>query len=229
MRSDSMARLLALAEVVAVVAAGFTTRAVLRQLGAGIVSGSLAILILLALATWLLRRRGIGWRELGVRRPADIGVAAAWTAGLLFVDMLLVPSLTGLLGNALGWPRQHLDAFADLHGHLLRYLVLLIPISWGSAAFGEELIFRGFLTRRMSDMLGGTRGADIAATLAQAALFALGHAYLGPRGMMNAGALGLAGGLVYRWNGRNLWPLFIAHGLVDTIGISVLYFGVPHS
>jgi membrane protease YdiL (CAAX protease family) len=229
MTADSRSRVLALAEVAAVMVAGFAIRALMRQLGAGVASGSLSIVVLLTLTTWLLRRRGLGWRELGVRRPADLGIAAAWTAGLLMVDLLLVPALTALVGDSLGWPRQQLDAFAGLRGNLMRFLVLLIPISWGSAAFGEELIFRGFLARRIADVFGATPRADLLANLAQAGLFALGHAYLGPRGMLNAGALGLAAGLVYRGNGRNLWPLFFAHGLVDTIGISVLYSGVPHS
>ena len=26
----------------------------------------------------------------------------------------------------------------------------------------------------------------------------------------------------------NLWPLFIAHGLVDSVGITALYLGVAH-
>jgi hypothetical protein len=65
--------------------------------------------------------------------------------------------------------------------------------------------------------------------LGQATLFAFGHAYLGPRGMLNAGALGLLGGLCYLWNGRNLWPLFIAHGLVDSVGLTALFLGLARS
>jgi membrane protease YdiL (CAAX protease family) len=71
--------------------------------------------------------------------------------------------------------------------------------------------------------------AETAAAFGQATLFALGHSYLGPRGMLNAGALALVAGLGYRWNGRNLWPLFMAHGLVDSVGLTALYLGVAHS
>ena len=64
--------------------------------------------------------------------------------------------------------------------------------------------------------------------LAQASLFGLGHAYLGPRGIMNAAAIGLVSGAVYWANGRNLWPLVIAHGLVDSVGLTMLRLGVSH-
>jgi membrane protease YdiL (CAAX protease family) len=229
MTSDVRSRTIALTDVLTVTAVGVAIPVVLGRLGAAVAVGVLSIVVTLTIATLLLKRRGVSWSDLGCRRPQDVGAAAAWAIGLFLVDMLLIPPLTSMLANALGWPGQHLEAFADLRGNLTRYLVLLIPISWGSAAFGEELVFRGFVARRLSDAFGGTGNAELAATLGQAVLFALGHAYLGPRGMLNAGALGLVAGLSYRWNGRNLWPLFIAHGLVDSAGITALYLGVAHS
>jgi membrane protease YdiL (CAAX protease family) len=51
---------------------------------------------------------------------------------------------------------------------------------------------------------------------------------MGPRGVMNAAAIGLVSGVVYRANGRNLWPLVIAHGLVDSVGLTMLRVGVSH-
>jgi len=29
--------------------------------------------------------------------------------------------------------------------------------------------------------------------------------------------------------GRNLWPVMVAHGLVDTLGFTMLYLGIPLS
>jgi uncharacterized protein len=218
----------AILEVILVAAFGMATHGLLRHLGAGFVGGGLATLMTAALATWLLRRRALGWRDLGWRRPAHLGLAAAWTLGLFLIAMLLVPLTVTLIANALDLPAQNFSAFADLPGNLARYLVLLIPIAWGTAAFGEELIFRGFIANRLADALGNTKIADTAAVLGQATLFGLAHSYLGPRGMLNAGALGLASGIVYRLNGRNLWPLFIAHGLVDSVGITAIYLGIAH-
>ena len=229
MSTTGRSRATALFEVLAVTGIAYLTRAVLHHFGVGFASGAVATVVALVVATTLLWRRGTGWRDLGCRRPPSMPIAAMWTVGLFLVDMLLVPSLVFVLANALHLPAQRLEAFDQLRGNLALYLELLVPITWGSAAFGEELMFRGFLTQRLTDALGGTGRAELVAVVGQAALFAFGHAYLGPRGMLNAGALGLLGGLCYLWSGRNLWPLFIAHGLVDSVGLTVLFLGSAHS
>ena len=156
---------------------------------------------------------------------AQLGQAVRWSLGLFLVDMLVLPVVVDTVSNALGLPPQQLGAFAALKGNAFEYLVLLLPVSWGIAAFGEELLYRGFVYRRLTDAIGQTSWASTFALLGQAVLFALGHAYLGSRGMLNAGTLGLVASLAYVRNGRNLWPLIIAHGLVDTVGITALHLG----
>lgn len=219
----------ALFEVLAVTSIAYLTRAGLHHFGAGFASGALATVVAVAIATVFLHRRDTGWRELGCRRPQSMRIAAIWTLGLFLADMLLIQALVFVLANALHLPAQRLEAFDRLRGNLALYLELLVPITWGTAAFGEELIFRGFMMRRLTDALGSTRRAELGAVVGQATLFGFAHAYLGPRGMLKAGVLGLFGGLCYRWNGRNLWPLFIAHGLVDSVGLTVLFLGMAHS
>jgi membrane protease YdiL (CAAX protease family) len=221
-------RVSALLEVAMVVIVGILAHGWLRSLEMGVGITSLGTVAMFALATWLLRRRGIHWRDLGLRRPENLGQAVRWGLGLFLVDMLLLPITVDTVSNALGLPPQQLGAFAALKGNTFEYLVLLLPVAWGIAAFGEELLYRGFIYHRLTDALGRRGWATAVALLAQAVLFALGHAYLGPRGMLNAGTLGLVASLAYLRNGRNLWPLIIAHGLVDTVGITTLYLGVAH-
>jgi len=228
MPGTSDSRTAALLEVAAVVVLGLVVRGWLRGQNLGVGFTALGTLATLALATWLLARRHTSWRDIGFRRPEVLGVAALWALGLFLVDMLAVPAIVRGVSDALNLSPQDLSAFSDLEGNTLRYLVLLIPVTWGVAAFGEELLYRGFIYRRLSDAFGRTHWASAFAQLAQAVLFALGHAYLGPRGMLNAGTLGLAAGLAFMGNGRNLWPLILAHGLVDTVGITALYLGVAH-
>jgi membrane protease YdiL (CAAX protease family) len=104
---------------------------------------------------------------------------------------------------------------------------MLFPVTWGAAAFGEEMLFRGFMMTRLLAIIGSDGFAARAlAVIGQAALFAAGHAYLGPRGVIAAGLLGVVFSTLYFRNGRNLWPLFIAHGLIDTVSLTLLYFGV---
>jgi len=33
---------------------------------------------------------------------------------------------------------------------------------------------------------------------------------------------------VYLADGRNLWPLIVAHGLVDTVNLTLLHLGAVH-
>lgn len=228
MLKDGDSRGVALAEVAAIVIVGILAHGWLRGLKLGVGVTTLGTLATFALATWLLFRRGFHWRDLGLRRPDNLRMAAVWGLGLFLVDMLLLPPIIESLSRALSLPPQRLGAFSGLTGNTIQYLVLLVPITWGIAAFGEELIYRGFIYQRLTDAMGRTGWATTVAIPAQAVLFALGHAYLGPRGMLNAGALGLAAGLAYLANGRNLWPMCIAHGLVDTVGITALYLGVAH-
>ena len=47
----------------------------------------------------------------------------------------------------------------------------------------------------------------------------------GTRGAVTAGMVAVVYGIVYRVNGRNLWPLVIAHGVTDTVSLVALYFG----
>jgi hypothetical protein len=121
-----------------------------------------------------------------------------------------------------------MEAFAHMQGHVGLYLVMLIPVGWGAAAFGEEMIYRGYIFRRLMYAFGGNNLAVAFALVAQTLLFALGHLYLGPRGMLNAALVGLTSGVAYLANGRVLWPLIIAHGLVDSVALTALYLGMAH-
>lgn len=174
------------------------------------------------------RAGGESWRSLGWRRPPSIGAAAAWTIGTFLVLIAVLPALLQPIAAALGLPPQHLERLGDLRGDLTRFLILLLPLGWGTAAFGEEMLFRGYFNTRLARAFGGGRVALAAAAVGQAALFGLVHLYLGPKGVLNAFAIGLVSAAVYAANGRNLWPLILAHGLVDTVGLTALRLGLPH-
>lgn len=47
----------------------------------------------------------------------------------------------------------------------------------------------------------------------------------GPTGVANIFVLALVFGAVYLRSGRNLWPLIAAHGIIDTVGITLIYLG----
>jgi uncharacterized protein len=73
-------------------------------------------------------------------------------------------------------------------------------------------------------MFGGSRGAWIAACIAQGALFGLAHAYQNPLGIAITGTLGILMGLLVLASARNLWPVIIGHGLFDASRFVLFYF-----
>ena len=52
----------------------------------------------------------------------------------------------------------------------------MLAISWTTAAFGEEVLFRDFLQGHLRDWLCGAAGAGVLSAALQAVLFGLGHA-----------------------------------------------------
>ncbi len=183
--------------------------------------GQWALACALCAAGWRMHRAGVGVADLGLRRPAHWPRAIGWAMVAYLGAILLNALVVAPLSNALGLAALDTTALGDLRGNLPRLAGMLL-LTWTLVAFGEELLFRGFLLTRLESMLG----SGGAAVLAQALLFGAGHAYLGARGALTAGAVGLAFGTVYLFAGRNLWPLVIAHGLIDSVSLVALFGGV---
>ena len=93
------------------------------------------------------------------------------------------------------------------------------------AAVGEEVVYRGFIQTRIAQMFGGSAAAWAIAIVAQAAIFIVTHAYQDVTGMIQVFCYALAAGALYVACGRSLWPLILAHGLVDTVVMTDFYLG----
>lgn len=192
----------------------------------------LAFASVLVLIGWL-RWRGEGMAQFGLVVPrrwlALIGLGIALALAQIVLDSL-VRSVTTPLIVAWTGADPHLDAktFAAIEGNLDLYLMVL-PCVWLFAAFGEEFLYRGYLMTRLSQLLGGGRAAWALAIVGQAVLFALAHWYQGPVGMVPIGIGAVLTGIATLAWGRNLWPAMIAHGLIDTLGFTLLYLGKPLS
>lgn len=187
------------------------------------VPARMAVLVLLA--TLLLARAGQGWRDVGLRAPASAWRVLGLVLGGYVAVAAVGAALTLAVLPALGIAPKTAALFAALRGDTAEYLYWLLPVAWGSAAFGEELLFRGFLQSRLEGLFGSGRGAALFAVLAQAAIFGALHAYQGPGGALLAAGTGLVLGSVYLVGGRNLWPCILLHGLVDTVSLTALYLG----
>ena len=86
-----------------------------------------------------------------------------------------------------------------------------------SAGFGEETAYRGYA---ISALVVATGSATLALTLTSATFGVL-HAYQGPIGVVRTGVVGLIMGAAFLYTG-SLWPLMIAHALIDLFAGLVL-------
>lgn len=190
----------------------------------------LRMLLLLALATGVLRLQGLGWRDVGLRRPRWGRFAAAVPVGWVLC-LACAGAVRGLqsLSQTPSGPGVDYAAFAPITHHLGEYLFWLLPASWGSAAFGEEMLFRGVILFGLSRAFGDGRWGTAAAIVMQGVLFGALHIYQGVSGATVAAALGVGLGLVWWGSGRSLWAGIVIHGLIDSSAMTVIYLGLlPH-
>lgn len=187
------------------------------------------MLLIVLVATGLLHASGLRWSDVGLSRPKPL-----WRVPLLVVGGYLLvgggaAALTAVVLPRLGLEAQPHLLFAGLKGNTGEYLYWLIPVAWGSAAFGEELVFRGFIQSQLTQLFGGRGVAALLAALLQAVIFGVLHAYQGLGGALIAGFTGCALGLVYIAGGRNLWACILLHGLIDSVSLTAIYLGAVPS
>jgi membrane protease YdiL (CAAX protease family) len=178
-------------------------------------------LFIFVLAWISLRRRGLGWREVGLVKPVR------WGAGLLigccagaamevFSTFVSVP----LLSRCLGQPPSLAD-FRPLVGNLRLVLILLVPLWLGSAL--EELVYRGYLMGRVAGIGGGSRVSWVVSLLLVSAFFGWGHEGQDVTGMLQEGFAGLLLGLIYLGCGRTLYVPCVAHAVSNTVAFLLIY------
>jgi len=180
----------------------------------------------LFLVAWAsLRLRGSGWRAAGLKVDRrwvallGIGVAAgaAFWAFEFFVETPILYRLTGRYPD--------LDVFSELVGNL-RFLAILIALNLVLAAFGEEMVWRGYALPRVAEILGDSRVAWVAALVAVNAAFGLAHLYQGESGTVQASVQGVLLGILYLATGRNLLAPIAAHFTANNCDFVAIYLGL---
>lgn len=179
-------------------------------------------------AIWLgLRLRGQGWSHLGLasdsfRRPALW--PTLWKSAVVFVAAILAFVL-GAIAMAMVFGRPQPADFSGynyLSGNLPMLATALVSVFLVSS-LGEEVIYRGFLIRRLEALGGGGKTALRAALLVSSIIFGLVHFAWGPTGMVQTGFMGLALGIAFVAVKRDLWILVLAHFYMDAILMVQMY------
>ena len=179
----------------------------------------------LFLIAWVsLRLRRIQWKQIGFTLYRNwvttLLLGIAFGVGLEVFDLFgKQPLLTRLLGKP-----PDLSNFLAVRGNL-KLALILIALIWVFAAFGEELVYRGYLMNRVADLGRGTRTAWIVSLFLISALFGLFHYDQGLTGIIEEGSDGLILGAMYLACRCNLAVPIVAHGVCDTVDITLLFLG----
>ena len=185
-----------------------------------------AYLLAIVIATAVLKAQGSGWRELGLARPESWsktivkGLGALLALAVLFIGSQII--LTSAPDLALQ-PSDQSDYNALTAN--LPMLLVMIAAAWTSVVFGEEMLFRAFLTVSLAGALGNLKAKWALALAGSSLLFGLAHYDWGPAGMVETAIMGLVLGFIYLRSGRNLWITIIAHALANTIKFGLFYAG----
>lgn len=180
--------------------------------------------LLLPLVWVALRWRGERWAAIGLRRPArPLAILAVGTVAGVALELLAVLVTTPWISARFGVEPDYSE-LAAIQGDL-PLLLLFLALSWTMAAFGEEICFRGFLMKRVAELLGDGRGAWAASLLLTSALFGWGHTEQGVAGWLQEGLSGLLLGLLYLGNRRNLSLPIVAHGVSNSLAFLLIYLG----
>ncbi len=179
---------------------------------------------LLLLAWVSLRLRGLRWRDVGLRRgPTLRRLAYLAIVGGIALETFQLTITQPLVVRLLGSPPD-LHQFASIEGDPAK-LALYLLFAWTLAAFGEELVWRGYLLNRLLGVFNRTRAPYTLALLAVSGLFGLAHAYQGAPGIVVESVAGLVLGAAYLGCDRNLSVPIAVHGVVDTIDVVLGYLG----
>jgi len=194
-------------------------------------AGPVSLIFTLAILTVYLRGRGIGWKDMGMRALPGIKAKLLVIPQTMLVGVAFAGAVATVLigGPAIGLdfigqvPDTVDERWGNLEGNIPLFL-LWLAIVWTVAAFGEEMFFRGYLITRLETAFSGIRWGVVLAVLLPAMLFGYGHYYYqGLSGVFVTGAIGLVLGTMFVLFKRNLWPVVIWHGMIDTLAFTATF------
>jgi membrane protease YdiL (CAAX protease family) len=159
------------------------------------------------------------WRGLGFVRPKN------WTLtilGGLGFGVVLKLVMKAIVMPLLGAPEIN-QAFHFLVGNSgalpeMLYVILV------TAAFGEEMLYRGYAFERLGKLFGSSATAKTFIVLITATWFGLAHYPLqGMMGVQQAAIVGLVFGAIFAVT-RALPFLMFAHAGFDLIALAIIYY-----
>jgi membrane protease YdiL (CAAX protease family) len=167
-------------------------------------------LLQFAFLAWFLRIRGWTLAKIGLEvswRSTGIGVVLAIA---LFAFFYGIQKLGGaLLPDMMASAQSH---YPSVSPRLSMELVFIVSVVNG---FFEEIFVAGYAITALAQRRGLWLAINVSTVIRM-----LYHLYQGPLGVILVVPMGLVMGYLFARTGR-LWPLILAHILVDVAGLSI--------
>ncbi|WP_024772971.1 CPBP family intramembrane glutamic endopeptidase [Aquimarina macrocephali] len=177
----------------------------------------------LIVATWLMKRRGVTWKSIGLRRPKNIKKTFL-RAGVIFITIIATLLIFNLIQDSLSVVKESSEAAKGTHtGHSLRngdygYFFSIIIFVWIQSAL-EELLERAFLITWIEKFLRKIPFRTAIAIIIQACIWGFRHSYDISERSISVALIGIIMGIAYVKLNRNLWPVIIAHCAMNTMSM----------
>lgn len=144
----------------------------------------------------------------------QLGAKSLWQSIVVFVLALLFFTVgTVIMANITGIPEGSDTANFGFIKMDIWILILTLIGVYIASSFGEEVIYRGFLMNRLSE-LGLNKHMTV---VISAGIFGIIHYGWGPMGIVQTGLMGIALGYSYIILKKRLWVLILAHMYLDTL------------
>ncbi len=184
-------------------------------------------IVLCLVVVWGTQRLlGLGWSEIGLKRPASWPRAVG--AGVLVSVVAYVVTYATLIlviAPLTGSETPDVSRFDSTRGNLGVMIGTVLTV-WITSAFPEEVIWRGFLMTRIAKLAGAARWAWGLALVLTSVHFGLIHLYQGVTGVATTGLIGLLYGVAFLLFRRNLWVPIFAHATTHVMSFTVMYLGL---
>ena len=181
----------------------------------------------LIVASWRMKIRGVSWKNLGLTKPKSIKKTLL-VAGLILVATVICIMAFNIVADQLSFFTEQVSEqkpttepttskFGDLKGNWILFFTIMPMVLIESML--EELLDRGFLINWFEKLFSKTSIATLIAVVLQAAIFGFRHSYDLSERSITVGIIGLIMGIAYVKFGRNLWPLILAHCILNTMSM----------
>ncbi|MCT4629050.1 CPBP family intramembrane glutamic endopeptidase [Winogradskyella sp.] len=177
----------------------------------------------LIVASLMMKRRGVTWKSLGLRRPKSIKKTLL-SALVIFITVIATFLIFNIIQDQFAVAKDSSEAAkGTITGYSLSngdyaYVFSVIVFVWLQSAL-EELLERGFLITWVEGVLSNVKLRTAIAIVFQACIWGFRHSYDISERSISVALVGIVMGIAYVKLDRNLWPVIIAHSAMNTMSL----------